>query len=286
MGKKLTKSQKAKKRAKLKQNKIKKMEKEDSLGIYRKKIEYTMNPKVFLILKVISLVAIPVIYFVYSPLLIFAVIFSILMFGFAVMTERKINHTFIKANHIKISKLDSIIAILVLIVTVFSLVMNLNTKKKMPGDFRFMSFKMTLNDFGSCYTGKRGGSFGRNFAPVPPPQGLPSMAHRPMKMEMKDLPVEAVFSVVTSSIQTVLIFLIPATNALTLFIYYKKKKRFNSVMNEVIDATIPDISDEELEKLFLFGYEVDENYVEPVVEETPVEDVTEVVEENTETKEE
>lgn len=256
MGRKLTKSQKAKKREKLKQKKIKKMEKEDSLGISRKRIEYAMNPKIFIILKIISLVLIPVIYFVYSPLLIIAIIFSIAMYGFAVMTERKINHTFIKSNHIKILKIDSIIAILVIIITIFSLIISFNTKRKMPGDNILFNIKMTLNDLGSCYTGKRGGPLGMNFAPIAPPEGLPSMSHKPMKMEMKDLPMEALFSIVTSSIQTVLIFLIPVLNLFTLFVYYRRKNRLNKIMNEVIDATIPEIDDEEFERLFLFGYEI------------------------------
>lgn len=257
MGKKLTKSQKTKKRAKLKQKKIKKMEKEDSLGISRKQIEYTMNPKIFIILKVISLISIPVIYFVYSPLLIFAVMFAIIMYVFAIMTERKINHTFIKSNHIKILKLDSIIAILVILLTIFSFCMSFQTKRKMPDDSFWMNIKMTLNDLGSCYTGKRGGALGMNFAAKPPSGNLPSMMGKPKQMDMKDLPVEVLFSIVTSSIQTVLIFLIPAANLLTLFIYYRKKKRLNQIMNETIDTKKEEISDEELERLFLFGYELD-----------------------------
>ena len=262
MGKRLTKSQRAKKRAKIRKNKIKKMEKEDSLGISRKHISFTMNPKVFIILKVISLVSIPLIYFIYSPLLILAILFSLLMYVFAIMTERKINHTFIKANHIKILKLDSIIAILVIILTFFSFALSFNTKRKMPNNSLGFEIKMTLSNFGSCYTGKRGRGFGKNFAPVEPPDGLPSMDHKPIKMEVKDLPVEAVFSVVTSSIQTVLIFLIPVSNLLTLYIYYRKKKKINSIMNETIEDNIPVVSDEELERLFSFGYLVNETIEE------------------------
>ena len=82
-------------------------------------------------------------------------------------------------------------------------------------------------------------------------------------MDMKDLPVEALFSIVTSTLNTVLIFLIPISSSLTLFIYYKKKKRFDSTMNEEIPHTIPQISDSEFERIFLFGYEeINENATE------------------------
>lgn len=265
MAAKMTKSQKAKKRAKAKQKQIKKMEKEDSLGISRKEISYTMNPKVFIILKIISILSIPLIYFIYSPLLIFAVIFAILTYAFAIMTERKINHTFIKANHIKIPKFDAIIGILVLLVTTFSLIMSFNTKRKMPQDNFLLSYKITLSNIGSCYTGKRGSGLGMGFAAKEPPKDLPSMMPKPerIKMDMKDLPVEALFSIVTSTLNTVLIFLIPISSSLTLFIYYKKKKRFDSTMNEEIPHTIPQISDSEFERIFLFGYEeINENATE------------------------
>ena len=263
MGRRITKSQKAKKRAKIKQNKIKKMEREDSKGVSRKSIQYTMNPKVFIILKIISLVSIPLVYFLYSPLLIITIIFSISLYGFAIMTERKINHTFIKANHIKILKFDSIVAVLVVIIAIFSLVMSFNTKRKMPNDFIWLNIEKTLKDLGSCYTGSRRPSMPMNFSAVQPPAGLPSMdfSKIPKKMDFSDLPVEALFSIITSSIQTVLVFLIPVCNLLTLIFYYFKKKRFNKVMNEVIDTSIPDISDLEFERIFLFGYELKENEI-------------------------
>lgn len=265
MARKLTKSQKAKKRVKAKQKQIKKMEKEDSLGISRKEISYTMNPKVFIIIKIVSIISIPLIYFIYSPLLIFAVLFSILTYFFAIMTERKINHTFIKANHIKIPKFDAIIGIFVIIISFFSMAMSFNTKRKMPQDNFFMSYKITLSNLGSCYTGKRGRGLGMGFSAKEPPKNLPPMMPKPekLKMDMDDLPIEVLFSIVTSTLNTVLIFLIPVSSSITLFIYYKKKKRFNLVMNEKISNTIPEISDEEFERIFLFGYEkIHENAIE------------------------
>ena len=265
MSNKISKRKKTQKRTKAKQKQIRKMEKQDSLGISRKQISYTMNPKMFVILKIISIILIPLIYFIYSPFLIFAVLFAILTYLFAIMTERKINQTFIKANHIKIPKFDSLIGILVIMVAFFSMAMSFNTKRKMPNDNYLMSLKMTLSDLGSCYTGKRGHNLGMGFSAKEPPSDLPTMKPKPerVKMDMDDLPVEVLFSIITSSLNTVLIFLIPISGTLNLFIYYKKKKRFNHVMNDKISNEIPEIPDEEFERIFLFGYiENNENATE------------------------
>ena len=265
MSRQLTKSQKAKKRIKAKKKQIKKMEKEDSLGIIRNEISYTMNPKVFIILKIISIISIPLIYFIYSPFLMLAILFSISTYFFAIMTERKLNHTFIKANHIKIPKFDAIIGIFVIIISFFSMAMSFNTKRKMPQDNFFSSYKITLSNLGSCYTGKRGHNLGMGFSPKEPPKNLPPMMAKPekFKMDMDDLPIEVLFSIVTSTINTVLIFLIPISSSITLFIYYKKKKRFTLVMNDKISNTIPEISNEEFERIFMFGYEeIHENATE------------------------
>ena len=132
----------------------------------------------------------------------------------------------------------------------------------MPQDNFISSYKITLSNLGSCYTGKRGHNLGMGFSPKEPPKNLPPMMAKPekFKMDMDDLPVEVLFSIITSSLNTVLIFLIPISGALNLFIYYKKKKRFNHVMNEKISNKIPEIPDEEFERIFLFGYiENDEN---------------------------
>ena len=100
----LSRSKKRKRREQIKNKKIKKMESEDSKGILRIKIKGGMNPKLFIILKIISGVLIIFFYFFFSPLLILAIIFNVFMILFASKTEKKINHTFIKRNHLKIIK--------------------------------------------------------------------------------------------------------------------------------------------------------------------------------------
>ena len=56
-----------------------------------------------------------------------------------------------------------------------------------------------------------------------------------------------------SSINSVLIFIIPLSGALTLFIYYKKKKKFNYEMNLKINDDCKEIKEEDLKKILSFG---------------------------------
>lgn len=266
MGQNYNKNKKKRLKKKRNQNKIKKMEREDSLGISRKEIK-GLNEKIFIILKIISIILIPLIYFIYSPFLIFAVIFSFSMFIFASLAERKINHTFIKSNHMKISKLDSIIAFVVILITITGSIINSNTKKKMSNDNLLIEFKHTVTNIGSCLTGNRsiiknigmGMHFGtKDFDPSSMPKEPPKGGRPPEDFSIEDLPLDILFSHMISSINSVLIFIIPLSGALTLFIYYKKKKKFNYEMNLKINDDCKEIKEEDLKKLLSFGYLKDE----------------------------
>ena len=69
MSNKISKSKKRELRKKRNNKKIKKMESQDKRGISRKKLVNAINPKVFLVLKIISIISIPICYFLFSPLL-------------------------------------------------------------------------------------------------------------------------------------------------------------------------------------------------------------------------
>ncbi len=275
----ISKSKKAKLKKKRSQNKIKKMEKEDSLGISRKKLKGAISEKTFIILKIISIVAIPLVYFVYSPFLIFAVIFAALMIVFATMAERKINHTFIKSNHMKISKLDSIVAIVVILVTITGSIIGSNTKKKMSEANAWIEFTQTVKNFGSCLTGSRsvikgsnmGMHFGtKDFDPGKMPSAPPEGGRPPADFSIEDLPLEIVFSHMISSINTVLIFMIPISGTATLLYYFYKKKKFDLDMNTTIKDEYKELNEEVIEKIFTFGYIKDEEgnlVIDDVVEE-------------------
>ena len=267
MGHNISKSKKQKLKKKRNQNKIKKMEKEDSLGISRKKLKGAISEKTFIILKIISIVSIPLIYFIYSPLLIFAIIFAVLMLIFATMAEKKINHTFIKSNHMKISKLDSVVAIIVILVTITGTIINANTKKKFSESNTLVEISRTVKNFGSCLTGSRsiikgsnmGMHFGtKDFDPSKMPPAPPEGGRPPMNFSIEDLPLEIVFSHMISSVNTVLIFMVPITGGVTLLYYFYKKKRFDREMNSTIKDEYMELDEKTLNDIFTFGYLKDE----------------------------
>ena len=267
----ISKSKKAQLRKQRANKKIKKMESQDRRGISRKPLKNAIDPKIFVVLKIIAIISIPVCYLIYSPLLIVCVIFNILMFIFAIMAENHINHTFIKSNHIKFLKFDSVIAVIVLIVTIASFAMSLETKRHMPFGDSKMRIVMQLENLGSCQTGGRSllrlGGFGKKFGPVDFPKDMPQLPPEgfdfgtppegfPGKFEIKleDLPLEAVFSQMLSSINTVLLFLIPVAGAGSLIHYYYRKKRFDKEMNEIITDELPNLDEFNLDEIFMFGY--------------------------------
>jgi len=264
MGNKLTKKQKAQRKKKNTQNRIKKLEKQDALGISRHEVKHGLDPKVWIILKIISIVIVPIVYFIYSPLLIVAMMFSILMFVFATMTERRINNTYVKSRHMKIHKFDSIIAVIVILITITTTIISSNTKKQMPFNKMFggNAIVRKIESFGSCSTGSRSvikrfkiGMKAPSFGNASPPPGMPPKGEF-KKLEMSDLPIEMVFSMAVSSVNSVLIFMVPVSGAITLWLYFRRKNKFDIEMNEIINDSLPEIDDAKLEELFKFGYEI------------------------------
>lgn len=260
MSNKMSKRKKTELRKKRSQAKIKKMESQDSKGISRRKLTGAMNPKAFVILKVISIVSIAVSYFIFSPLLIFCVIFTILMFVFSTRTEKYLNYSYIKSNHIKFLKLDSVIAVIVLIVSIFSFALSFNSKKKTPRGNTLTNIVMNINNFCSLQTGQRSlikiGGMKMKFSNVDFPEGMgpPPNGGQGPKFNLEDLPVEAVFSQMLSSINSVLIIMIPISGCITLIHYYNKKKKFDAKMNELITDEFANLDEIDLNKIFMFGY--------------------------------
>ena len=259
----MTKAKKAKKRKKLKNNKIKKMEKEDSLGISRKKIEGVIPPSVYVILKIIGIVLIPLFYFIYSPLLILAVLYNVILIVFTKMCEKYMNRSYIKSSHIKLLRFDSVIAIIVLLITFAGFIISFNTKKKIPNSNLAQEIQMKAENLGSCLTGNRvlfGDNKGMHFGTKDMPKDMPKPNEKRDFKEfgLDDLPVEAIFSQMVSSINTILIFMIPITNFVTLIIFKRKKKKFDKNMNEIITDSYANFSEEKLDELFSFGLELKE----------------------------
>lgn len=260
MSNKMSKRKKTELRKKRNQVKIKKLESQDSKGISRKKLTGAMHPKVFVTLKVISIISIPISYFLFSPLLIFCVIFTILMFVFAYKTEKYLNHSYIKSNHVKFLKIDSVIAVIVLLVSIFSFALSFNTKKKAPKGSTLTNIVMNVNNFCSLQTGQRSmakfGGMGMKFGNVDFPENMappPGEGKKP-HFDLDDLPVEAVFCQMLSSINSILIIMMPITGCITLIHYYNKKKSYEMKMNELVTDEFKNLDETNLDELFMFGY--------------------------------
>ncbi|MCR5112529.1 MAG: hypothetical protein K6A63_01175 [Acholeplasmatales bacterium] len=268
MSRKLTKAQKRKKKTQQRNKRIKKMESQDVRGISRQKITGTMDPKLFIILKVFSGLLIIFCYIFFSPVLLLAVIFNVFMILFAHKTEKKINHTFIKSNHMHIMKLDSIISILVILITIAGVAISSNSKKHIDSSNVEHTIVETIKNTGSCLTGNRslfGGGMGMHFGTKDfDPSKMPNNMKEPPSMheiDMSNIPLDVILSKMVSTINTVMIFMIPVADGITIYFYFRKKKKFDKEMNEVIDDTST-LTDEEFEELFMYGYEkIEENEI-------------------------
>ncbi len=177
-----------------KQKKQLKMEEQDAKGISRKKWNHTIDLELFVTLKFICIVAIPIVYFVYSPLLIVFMIGYVSLFFLAIMAERGMNTSIVKSNHIKIPKLDSALALILVVIAIFGMVMS-GTSKNKKSDFKnipnfefsqknnvdfkkirqesfWNGFVSDLKTFGSILTGERSifGNGKKEFGKSEPPK--------------------------------------------------------------------------------------------------------------------
>ncbi len=258
----LSRKQKKKKRLQQKNKKIKKMENEDIKGISRVKIKGVLSPKIFITLKIISIIFIIVSYIFFSYLLIFAVIFNISMIYFAKRCEKGINHTFIRSNHLKILKIDSIISIIVLLITFSGVIINLNSKRHVNRNDTMDKIVEVLKDSSTCLTGNRK-IFGRgvdiHFGTKDfDPKVMPTSLKEPPSIKDLDLshiPLEVIISKMTSIINTIFIIFIPITNGLSIYLFVKRKKKFDNDNKEVFIEKRT-LTDEEFNDLFLYGYDL------------------------------
>ncbi len=134
----------------MKRSKVKKLqviEAQDAEGISRKKWSHSMSPTLFVILKIVVLVLIPIVYFVYSPLLIVLMLAYLSFFFLAILTERRMNKSVIKDNQIKLPKFDTAFALIAIVVTIVGVCLDStsNVKSSSLGNLssdQMMEFKL------------------------------------------------------------------------------------------------------------------------------------------------
>jgi len=288
-----------------KKKKLSQMEIQDSLNISRKKWDHTMSPKLFIILKLLVVILIPIMYFVYSPLLIFLMIAYVGLFFLAILAERRLNKSVIKKNHIKIPKFDSAIALIIICIALVGSMSSVSSKSS-SGMFSNMSDEQVsivvssrdfggarsnnfwssvskyCTNFGSLLTGERSVfSSSSSFGMMTPPDDfvvsgddlLTNITVEPsgerMEMTMDDIPLQYMFSTILSTVDSVLIFFVSGIGVLSVIYIGIKRNKFETEMTEVlIDDGDKSFTDEEINRLLSFGEEEDvNNFSEITIEE-------------------
>ena len=135
---------------KTRRKRILEKERQDAEGISRKKWKFVISAKWFVIIKLSLIISIPILYFVYSPLLILVMLAYVGLFFLAIMAEHSINKSVIRSNHITISKFDSAVALIVIVIALAGSIMS-STSKSQPPSFEGMNrseISQAFNDDG------------------------------------------------------------------------------------------------------------------------------------------
>lgn len=275
MGSKPTKRQRKQKKEKNKQRQIRKLESLDRRGIARKKWRFVFNFKRFAIFKIALICLIPLIYFVYSPLLVVVIALYVSTFFLAIGVEHALNKSVIKSNHVKIQKYDAAVALVLILIGLFGSIFGMSQGR--PGRFSqtiWIKFLDSLRNFGTLLTGNRllfGDARRFGFGTVGRPEGfvpnsdamqdmladlppMPSGGRPHFEMDLDNIPIEFMFSQILSTVNTVLVFLVCGLGILSLYYSYKRIKKFNLDINEVIeDGEITMFTDEEINRILSFG---------------------------------
>lgn len=210
---------------------IHRMEVEDDLGIKRGTKKSLVVPnKVYILIKIILIAAIPVVYFICSPLLIVVVL---AYFGLIIITnniEKNYNLGLKKELHIHLPKTDSLLCLLLVLITVVGVVVSsvsMTQRSSMfegfddsqledvidegdfsSADFVWMQIWTKTKDFGTLMTGTRyffqeqrgfGGPGGE------PPEGFspPSGSDMPDMSELLDnMPFSIIFESIIKAVDT------------------------------------------------------------------------------------
>lgn len=256
---------------------------------------FHVTPKVYFRLKIACVAAVPLLYFVCSPLLIVPMLVYVALFYLGLGVEREINRNVIRRNRIRLVRIDSVLALIVVVIAIAGTAVSANSKIR-PGGFAHMDdetvqeliddadfsaarrrsawvgFTQKVADFGSLLTGRRSVFSGmRRFATVDPPENFgPPPGEMP---DFGDMPFDYVISSVLSSINTVLVFGTAGAGLLSLLVYRRRKKNAERYVSQVIpDTSMANFTDEQLEKILFYGVTDDdagEAPPEPAAQDAP-----------------
>lgn len=126
-----------------KKKKLQEMEMQDAMGVSRKKLKFKMSPKIFIGIKLALVCLIPIFYFVYSPLLILLLLMYVSLFFLSIMAEHSMNKSVIKKNQLHFLKIDSAVALIVIIISISTSMLGIFKKTKTATFENFDSVEMT-----------------------------------------------------------------------------------------------------------------------------------------------
>lgn len=224
---------------------IRRMQKQDALGISRKKREYLhIDRRLYRTVKIAFAVLIPVMFFLYSLLLILVMLaYFVTVCIFNVNAEKEMNENYRSDCHVKMPRYDLIVTGIVLGVTVVGIVLSEILSRsaggmlggfsddeledfigsgKFPGGMSGAWFRVReiLTDLGSLMTGERSLFFSFRIGMQPPPGGFDGGGGMP-DISLSDLPLSFVFSTLFSVLNSIFVF---AVAVLALFSLRSVKK--------------------------------------------------------------
>ena len=226
-----------------KKDAIRRMQKQDALGIKRRKKNYIhIDRHVYRIFKIVSAVVIPVLFFLYSPALIAAVVaYAAVVCVFNVNAEREMNDNYRADCCVKMPRYDVAVAALIVALTVVGLIVSQCLSKnvggmlddfsseeledfmdggKLPFNFSGGWFKVReiLIDLGSLMTGERSLFSSLTIGMQAPPDfGGGGGGGMPMpEISLTDLPLSFVFSTLFSTLNSIFVFAVAALALLSL----------------------------------------------------------------------
>lgn len=272
MGRQLNKRQKNELKRKIQEKKKRNLEKLDIKGISHHKHKFTLNIKVLFVMKLTLLPLMLISYFFFSTWLAYFMIFYVSLFFVAIGCEHQLNRSVIKSNHIKIPKYDSGIALLLVLIGIVGAIFGISQGRFGHFENTFLSKVVSnLKNFGTLLTGQRSlfgpiRAFGFGIGDKPegfipngealnqmigdvPPGGRPDF-----NISMDNIPIKFMFSQILSTVDTFLIFAVIALGIISLITTYKKLKKYNHDIGElIVDGEIQMLSSEEMNQLLSYG---------------------------------
>lgn len=231
-------------------DRIRRMQVQDALGISRKKKGYIdFNWKTYYTVKIALIACIPVLYFLYSPLLLVAVLAYAVAVGFMNRNkELALNDNFRKDCQVKLPGYDVVIAVIVVLAGVIGMIAvtflqksngsmlgefdddalekfkngNLN-----PGNSAWREIKQFFVNLGSVMTGERSLFRSLRIGMKAPPDGgsaPPSSFEFRKSISISDMPLSFIFSTIFATLNTILIWGVSLLGGLS-FIGIKKVRR-------------------------------------------------------------